>query len=67
MMPLNAGGSLQPKQYADVMAFLLASNCYPAGSTPFPEDDQPGFADIQLEPTPGTHPGQNELGVCPVN
>ena len=66
MMPLNAGGSLQPEQYADLMAFLLASNCYPAGSAPFPEADQPGFADVQLKPPPDPRPGQNELGVCPV-
>lgn len=66
MMPLNAGGSLQPRQYAELMAFLLMSNCYPAGSTPFPQDDQPDFADVQLQPVPGPHPGQNEMGVCPV-
>ncbi len=66
MMPLNAGGSLQPEQYADLMAFLLASNCYPAGSAPFPEADQPGFADVQLKPLPDPRPGQNDLGVCPV-
>ena len=66
MMPLNAGGSLKPEQYADLMAFLLASNCYPAGSAPFPEADQPGFADVQLKPLPDPRPGQNDLGVCPV-
>jgi polar amino acid transport system substrate-binding protein len=66
MMPLNASGSLQPGQYADLMAFLLASSCYPAGSTPFPQDDQPGFADVALKPLPDPQPGQNALGVCPV-
>ncbi|MBV9750610.1 MAG: cytochrome c [Acetobacteraceae bacterium] len=66
MMPLNAGGSLQPPQYADLMAFLLASNCYPAGSTAFPEADQPSFADVQLKPLPNPRPNQNALGVCPV-
>ena len=67
MMPLNAGGSLQPEQYANLMAFLLASNCYPAGSAPFPQDDQPSFADVQLKPPPDPRPGQNALGVCPVD
>lgn len=67
MMPLNAGGSLRPEQYADLMAFLLASSCYPAGSAPFPEDDQPSFAEVQLQPLPGPPPErQNALGVCPV-
>jgi polar amino acid transport system substrate-binding protein len=66
MMPLNAGGSLTPEQYADVIAYILASNCFPAGSTPFPQDDQPGFATIQLAPPATPNPHQNALGVCPV-
>jgi mono/diheme cytochrome c family protein len=66
MMPLNAGGSLTPEQYAEVMAFLLASNCLPAGTTPFPQDDQPSFSAIQLAPAATPSPGQNEFGVCPV-
>ncbi len=40
-MPKNEAKSLSPEQYADVMAYLLASNCYPAGNTPFPTGDQP--------------------------
>ncbi len=66
MMPLNAGGQLTPEQYADVTAFLLASNCFPAGDTPFPQTDQPSFATIQLGPSAEHHPGENALGVCPV-
>jgi mono/diheme cytochrome c family protein len=38
-MPLDNPASLTPEQYADVIAFLLASNCYPAGTTPYPMDD----------------------------
>jgi polar amino acid transport system substrate-binding protein len=64
LMPLNASGSLSPTQYADVMAFLLASNCYPAGSTPFPSEDQPSFATVKLGPVPGHAADQNKLGVC---
>lgn len=67
LMPLNAGGTLTPEQYADVMAFLLASNCFPAGSTPFPQADQSSFANVQLAPTEGHPPGENALGVCPVS
>ncbi len=67
MMPLNASGQLTPEQYANVMAFLLASNCYPAGSTPFPQTDEPSFAKVPLGPSPEHHPGENALGVCPVS
>ncbi len=66
MMPLDAAGTLPPKQYAEVMAFLLAANCYPAGAKPFPAADRPGFAKIQLAPQPGHHPGENADGVCAV-
>ena len=64
LMPLNASGSLSPDEYADVMAYLLASNCYPAGTTPFPTADSPGFAKIKLGPVPGHPEGQNGQGVC---
>jgi mono/diheme cytochrome c family protein len=66
MMPLNAAGSLTPEQYADVMAYLLASNCMPDGSMPFPQDDRPDFADINFAPSAAPAPGQNNFGVCPV-
>ena len=62
-MPLNAAGTLSPKEYADVMAYILASNCFPAGNTPFPEQDQPSFAKVMLRPR--TDSRQNALGVCP--
>lgn len=64
-MPFNAPHSLSPDGYASVIAFLLASNCYPAGNTPFPTTDQPSFAHIDLGPVPGAHPGENKFGVCP--
>jgi hypothetical protein len=35
----------------DVLAFLPASNCYPAGRTPFPVDGNPAFAKIK-RPSP---------------
>ena len=66
LMPRNAPSALAPKEYAEAMAFLLASNCYPPGSTPFPTAEEPSFAAIRLGPVPGVHPGQNKVGVCPV-
>ncbi len=66
MMPLNAGGTLSPEQYADVTAYILASNCLPSGSTPFPQDDSPALDQVQLHPLPHPQPNQNALGVCPV-
>jgi mono/diheme cytochrome c family protein len=35
-MPLDAPASLTPAQYAAVIAYLLASNCYAPGTTPYP-------------------------------
>jgi polar amino acid transport system substrate-binding protein len=66
-MPFNSPGSLTPQQYADVMAFLLASNCFPAGDKSFPEKDQPSFSDIQLGAPATSPPNANNLGVCPVD
>jgi S-disulfanyl-L-cysteine oxidoreductase SoxD len=37
-MPSNAPGTLMPAQYADVMAFVLSVNKYPAGQTELPTD-----------------------------
>jgi polar amino acid transport system substrate-binding protein len=67
LMPRNSPASLSPNDDASVMAYLLASDCYPPGSKPFPASDQPTFATIKLGPVPGTHAGQNAKGVCPVD
>ncbi len=66
-MPLNAPSSMSPEQYASVMAFLLASNCYPAGSTPFPTTADPAFATIKLQPVPAEHQEPGSRGVCKVD
>ena len=66
-MPLNSPSSLSPSQYASVMAFLLASNCYPAGNTPFPTSADPAFANVKLGPLPGEHQDENSRGVCKVS
>ena len=66
LMPRNSPASLPPTEAADVMAYLLASSCYPAGNTPFPSTDAPALALVKLGPLPGRPRGQNEKGVCPV-
>ncbi|PPQ35795.1 c-type cytochrome [Rhodopila globiformis] len=65
-MPMNAPSSLSPQQYASVLAFLLASNCYPAGNKPFPVSPDPAFKQIRIGPVPGEHDGENSRGVCAV-
>ena len=67
LMPRNAPSTLSPEESAAVMAYLLASDCYPAGTTPFPAPDSPAFASIKLGPPPGRPAGQNDKGVCKVN
>ena len=37
-MPSNAPGSLEAQQYADVFAYVLSINKYPAGQTEAPKD-----------------------------
>ncbi len=37
-MPEGDPGSLQPEEYADVLAYLLSLNDYPAGDQPLPPD-----------------------------
>ncbi len=38
-MPFNAPGSLEPQQYADVIAHVLASNGFPPGDAELPPDE----------------------------
>jgi polar amino acid transport system substrate-binding protein len=63
-MPFSNPGSLTPKQYADVMAFLLASSCYPPGTTPFPTTARPELAKTKLGPVHGAKPTDRALGTC---
>jgi len=65
-MPLNNPGTLTPEQYANVIAFLLASNCYPAGTAPFPQKDVAAFATVHIGPVDGAQPTDPKLGVCAV-
>ncbi|HEX3467849.1 MAG TPA: cytochrome c [Candidatus Elarobacter sp.] len=65
-MPFSNPGSLTPAQYANVMAFLLASSCYAPGTQPFPTAATPALAKIKLGPIHGAKPGNAKLGTCPV-
>lgn len=65
-MPFSNPGSLTSAQYANVLAFLLASNCYPAGSTPFPTAKSPKLAAIKIATPSGTTPSNAKLGTCTV-
>ena len=47
-MPFSNPGSLTPEQYANVLAFLLASNCFSAGPQPFPKTAVPVLAKVKL-------------------
>jgi len=67
LMPRNAPSTLAPQESAAVLAYLLASDCYPAGTTPFPAADEPAFASTKLGPPPGHPAGQNDKGVCKVD
>lgn len=65
-MPFSDPGSLSAKQYSDVMAFLLAANCYPAGAKPFDAADHPAYAKIKIAPVSGARPSNAKLGTCAV-
>jgi polar amino acid transport system substrate-binding protein len=58
-MPFDNPAGLTPEQYADVMAYLLASNCYPAGTTAYPQAGDKAHADLKV-----TTQGNGQL--CPL-
>ena len=48
-MPVNAEGTLSPATMADLLAFLLRENGYPAGDEPLPPDPE-ALKAIRLTP-----------------
>lgn len=64
-MPRSNPGSLSPKQYADVLAYLLAVDCYPAGGQPFPTEATPGIQQTLLLPVSAS-PDNPETGTCSI-
>ncbi len=65
-MPFNNPGSLTPAQYANVMSFLLASNCYRPGTQAFPTANTPSLIKIKLGPVHGAKPTNAKLATCTV-
>lgn len=66
-MPFNDPASLSDEQYANVIAYLLASNCFPAGSKKFPEDQTPALAKIKIAAPDHPSGTPDAGGVCAVN
>lgn len=64
-MPADNPGSLSKQQYAEVLAYLLAVNCYPAGSKPFPTTETPALKQTDLHPIQGAK-GESSNKTCPV-
>jgi polar amino acid transport system substrate-binding protein len=64
-MPFDQPDSLSAKQYADVLSFLLASDCYPAGPAPFPTKSTAQLKRTKLQPLKHVK-GANSKGVCQV-
>lgn len=62
-MPFNDPGALSPKQYADVIAYLLAANCYTAGKAPFPLHHIAALDTMHLPDPPGAAQADAH-GVC---
>ena len=52
LMPEDNPGSLRPEEYADILAYLLSLNDYPAGNEPLPADVAV-LATIQMEVASG--------------
>lgn len=65
-MPLSNPGSLTDPQYAQIMAYLLAENCYPAGAKPFPTDDTPALGKVTMGPPAHPRAAPDANGVCAV-
>jgi polar amino acid transport system substrate-binding protein len=63
-MPRDNPGSLTPQQYADVTAYLLAVDCYPAGESKFPANVTPAIKAASLTPANGKAKDPDQ-GTCP--
>ncbi len=50
-MPFDSPGSLTPAQYADVLAYVLSANKFPAGDKDLEQDPAP-LQDIKIEAPP---------------
>ena len=48
-MPTDSPGSLNRQQYADIIAYILSANSFPAGDKEMPSDTAP-LKQIQIQP-----------------
>ena len=64
-MPASNPGSLSPQQYADVLAYLLAVDCYPPGDKSFPTDATPALKQTELHPVQGAKGERPDSNTCP--
>lgn len=63
-MPRNDPGSLSPKLYAQVTAYLLATDCYPAGQNRLPIQAAKAEKNADLQALKGVKPDNPGLGTC---
>jgi polar amino acid transport system substrate-binding protein len=63
-MPRDNPGSLSPQQYADVLAYLLAVDCYPAGPKPFPTAPTAQLESTHLQRLESVKPDNADFGTC---
>lgn len=63
-MPRDNPGSLSPQQYSEVLAYLLAVNCYPAGTQKFPTKNTAALKKTKLRTLDGVKPENPKLGTC---
>ena len=64
-MPRSNPGSLSKQQYADVLAYLLAVDCYPAGKQLFPKDTSSDLQNAKLHPV-AAKPSNKDFGTCAI-
>jgi mono/diheme cytochrome c family protein len=63
-MPRSNPGSLSDEQYADVIAYLLAADCFPPGNTPLPDKATPQLKAAKMQAPAGVQPDDKAHGTC---
>ena len=63
-MPRSNPGSLSDKQYADVIAYLLSVDCYPAGKSEFPTKTTAQLEHTQMQKPRDVTPDNEKIGTC---
>jgi len=63
-MPMNNPGTLSAEQYSAVLAYLLATDCYPAGDDAFPTEATAKLKDTALKLPRTVKPDHPDTGTC---